>query len=74
MSPETLHDDLGELRQLASRIFQTISDGAKPPDTTDWTCEGIYWDIANRFARHWPDEKAAEMLAAWRFELDGQQA
>jgi WhiB family redox-sensing transcriptional regulator len=42
MSNPTIADDLGELRQLACRIFAAVSDGAQPPDSAEWSDEGIW--------------------------------
>jgi hypothetical protein len=74
MPNQNVAHEIEELRQLACRIFTEVSNGAQPPDSTDWSTEGIYWDVASVHARHWPADRAAELLATWRAELDGEAA
>jgi hypothetical protein len=75
MSEKTVADDLGELRELACRVFAAIGDVGPPAEANfGWTPEGIYWDTASVYARFWPEDKAAQLIADWRAELDGEAA
>lgn len=67
MSEKTVAHELTEFRQLACKIFAAI--GAVGPPVVDdlsWSAEGIYWDVASIHARHWPEDKAAQLIADWR--------
>jgi hypothetical protein len=67
MSEKTVAHELEELRQLAGRIFSAVGDVGPPvADDLSWSSEGIYWDVASIHARHWPEDKAAQLIAEWR--------
>jgi hypothetical protein len=68
VSNPILQDEPDELRELADRIFTTITGNGEVPDTANpWSDDDdIYWTVASVHSRIWPDDKAGQMIAQWR--------
>jgi hypothetical protein len=67
--------DMAELEELSERVFDAVKDGAEVPRRAglEWGEDDIFWTtfVEGCFRPNvWPDDRAVEQLAEWRFELD----
>jgi hypothetical protein len=71
--------DLAELDDLAFRVLDAVQDRRWVPATAqlEFGDCAVYWTAfavagCNEITqRIWPDDRAAELLAVWRAQLDG---
>jgi hypothetical protein len=56
------------LVDLAAQVYQLLEDGAHVASSLCSCDEDIYWEVAYSHARAWPEDKAVQMLSAWRAE------